>query len=100
MVGYMNAWLFESRVAYIAHEGQHKYTDEENCVHSDVNGQQGYDLGEFNEYEGPLDELIDAVRLLTQTAFDKCDFTRLRFLNWIIADCLECQMRYVVIRNV
>ena len=99
MVRYMQAWFFRSREHYehLQHENVH-CLDNHGC-RSGVDGEQGYDLGEFNEYEEPLDTLIEAFRNLTQKAATVQHYLQLKYLAWIISDCLECGMHFVVISN-
>lgn len=92
----MKALLFHSREEYQGYDGD---WGDYHCQ-SSVEGQHGHDLGEFNQYADTLQALQDATRTLSARAMTTQDYLVLKFLTWIIWDCMDCGRQYVFIMNV
>lgn len=90
--------LFTDKSAYL--QFKHDYEGSlEGAVKADCSGEERIDLGKYNECQYTLDEMKHELICYTQTAHTYSEFIVIRYLAWIIADCLEIDCHFIVIDN-
>lgn len=95
----MEAYFFASKEAYEQFEADERNSLSEYVCHSDVSGTQRVDLGRYNDCQRTVEEMQSEVATLAAVASTAADYEVVKFLAWILQDCLDCDMHYIVIIN-